>query len=85
MTVVLDLTTEQEEKLRQAAYQRGLDTDRLLREVVDAALANLVPSVPPQSALPSPAPRIADLHAGQTWVSEDFDAPLPDSFWLGEE
>ncbi len=82
MTVVLDLTTEQEEKLRQAAMMRGLDTDRLLREVVDAALSNLVPSVPPQSI---PSPRIADLHAGQTWVSEDFDAPLPDSFWLGEE
>jgi hypothetical protein len=32
----------------------------------------------------SPA-RIADLHAGQTWVCDDFDAPLPDSFWLGDE
>jgi hypothetical protein len=25
------------------------------------------------------------LHAGQYWIAEDFDAPLPDSFWLGEE
>lgn len=82
MTVLLDLTTEQEEKLRQAAQHRGLDTDRLLREVVDAALASLVPLAPAQSA---PLPRTANLHAGQTWVSEDFDAPLPDSFWLGEE
>ena len=80
MTVLLDLTTEQEEKLRQAALRRGLDTDRLLHEVVDAALAQLE-----QPALVQPARRIAGLHAGQTWVSDDFDAPLPDSFWLGEE
>ncbi len=80
MTVLLDLTAEQEEKLRQAALQRGLDTERLLREVMDAALAQIE-----QPVLAQPARRIAGLHAGQTWVSDDFDAPLPDSFWLGEE
>ena len=32
-----------------------------------------------------PHHRIAGLHAGQTWVSDDFDAPLTDSFRLGEE
>lgn len=30
-------------------------------------------------------PRVAGLHAGMGWVSDDFDAELPDSFWLGEE
>jgi len=30
------------------------------------------------------APRVLGLHAGQVWVSPDFDEPLPDSFWLGE-
>ncbi len=29
-------------------------------------------------------PRIAGLHAGTSWVSDDFDDPLPDDFWLGE-
>jgi hypothetical protein len=29
--------------------------------------------------------RIPGLHAGTTWVSDDFDDPLPDEFWLGEE
>lgn len=29
--------------------------------------------------------RIPGLHRGTTWVSDDFDDPLPDSFWLGEE
>lgn len=29
-------------------------------------------------------PRVFGLHEGQVWMSDDFDAPLPDSFWLGE-
>lgn len=33
---------------------------------------------------PAPA-RIPGLHAGQYVVTDDFDAPLPDSFWLGSE
>jgi hypothetical protein len=27
--------------------------------------------------------RVFGLHAGQVWVSDDFDDPLPDEFWLG--
>ena len=79
MTVMVALTPEQEQLLTQAAQVRGLDTDRLLSEVMDAALAQLEPGPV------LPATRIPDLHAGQTWVSDDFDAPLPDSFWLGEK
>lgn len=29
--------------------------------------------------------RIAGLNRGMVWMSEDFDAPLPDEFWLGQE
>jgi hypothetical protein len=29
--------------------------------------------------------RIPGLDTGTTWVSDDFDDPLPDSFWLGHE
>jgi len=29
------------------------------------------------------APRIAGLHPGTIWASEDFDEPLPDEFWVG--
>ena len=28
--------------------------------------------------------RIAGLHLGAMQISDDFDAPLPDEFWLGE-
>ena len=35
--------------------------------------------------LPEPAtPRVAPLHPGAMEASEDFDAPLPDEFWLGK-
>ena len=30
-------------------------------------------------------PRIAGLHEGQTVISDDFDEPLPDEFWLGKD
>ena len=30
-------------------------------------------------------PRVPGLDAGSTWVSDDFDEPLPDSFWLGDQ
>jgi hypothetical protein len=29
--------------------------------------------------------RILNLHAGGAWVSDDFDDPLPDEFWFGDE
>ena len=41
-------------------------------------LARLVP------VATSTTPRVADLHKGAIWISDDFDEPLPDEFWLGE-
>ncbi len=29
--------------------------------------------------------RVGNLHPGSIWTSDDFDAPLPDEFWLGTE
>jgi antitoxin (DNA-binding transcriptional repressor) of toxin-antitoxin stability system len=29
----------------------------------------------------APAQRVAGLHAGAIWTSEDFDDPLPEDFW----
>lgn len=29
--------------------------------------------------------RILGLHEGQGWMSDDFDDPLPDEFWFGDE
>ena len=30
-------------------------------------------------------PRVLGLHPGAFQPSDDFDAPLPDEFWLGED
>lgn len=32
-----------------------------------------------------PQKRQAGLGKGTVWMSDDFDEPLPDNFWLGEE
>lgn len=29
--------------------------------------------------------RIPGLHAGAMTMSDDFDSPLPDAYWVGEE
>jgi len=29
--------------------------------------------------------RVAGLHAGSIWTSDDFDAPLPDELWTSEQ
>lgn len=39
----------------------------------DTPLARLVPI----------GNRVAGLHAGVIWTSEDFDEPLPEEFWIG--
>lgn len=28
--------------------------------------------------------RIPNIHQGKIWISDDFNEPLDDSFWLGE-
>jgi hypothetical protein len=29
-------------------------------------------------------PRTPNLHPGSVWMSDDFDDPLPDEFWFGD-
>ena len=33
---------------------------------------------------PSPKKRIPGLNRGELWMSDDFNEPLPDSFWTGD-
>ena len=77
MTFVVDLSPEQEQRLREKAEAHGVAADELLRQVITDALA-------PSDTAP-PQRRIAGLHAGHTQVRDDFDAPLPDRFWTGAE
>ncbi len=45
----------------------------------DRPLVVLVPMIP------GGVPRMAGLHPGAMIASDEFDAPLPDAFWLGAE
>jgi len=45
-----------------------------------ARIARVRPSTDPQVKK-----RVMGLHRGQGWMSDDFTAELPDSFWIGED
>ena len=50
---------------------------RLLREHIDV--------VENSAEIDTSKPRILGLHRGAIWTSDDFDDPLPDEFWLGDD
>lgn len=49
-----------------------------------ALIHQLVESISPAEAMTTEK-RIAGLHAGQGWVSDDFTDELSDGFWLGRD
>lgn len=61
-------------KLAQAGHE-------VIIEDAQQGKAKLVPVAEPLSQ----GPRVLGLHEGNWWMADDFDAPLPDSFWLGKE
>ncbi len=79
MTMTIDLTPDQEERLRREAAERDLPAEALFRELMSQTLTG-IGQLPPK-----PKARVLGLHEGQIWVADDFDAPLPDVFWMGEE
>jgi len=81
VTKVIDIN-EKPTNLNDLLTQLDSNTEILLMRG-DVPIARLTPErIQP---MPERVERIAGLHAGTTWVSDDFDDPLPDSFWLGEE
>lgn len=79
MTVMLELPPDLEERLRAEAVQTGQEAEALLQQKVRQMLS-AAPAMPTAAS-----PRVAGLNRGQIWVSEGFDVPLPDEFWLGQE
>ena len=77
MTITVDLPPDVVLSLTQKAAQEGQDIAGYLQQLAERE-AQPAPQEP--SALRTPG-----LHAGKYWIAEDFDAPLPDSFWFGEE
>jgi hypothetical protein len=57
----------------------------LLNDLLAGEQASSIETVPAIEVKPDVIKqRIPNLRKGQGWVAEDFDAPLPDEFWLGE-
>jgi antitoxin (DNA-binding transcriptional repressor) of toxin-antitoxin stability system len=55
----------------------ALEGNEVIISEGDKPVARLVP-------IPSTGrKRVMGLHRGAAWMSEDFDEPLPDEFWLG--
>ena len=74
MTVIVDLPPEVAHSLALKAAQEGQSITSYLQQL---AAWEAQPAPQETSALRTPG-----LHAGQYWIANDFDALLPDSFWL---
>ena len=59
--------------------KRALQGDEVIIAEADEPLVRLVPIAR------SDQPRVAGLNQGEIWVSDDFDQPLPDEFWVGSQ
>jgi prevent-host-death family protein len=71
---------EAQEKFQDLLVQ-ALAGDEVIITEHGKPVARLVP-VPVAAASKK---RVAGLNRGTIWTSEDFDQPLPDEFWLGQE
>ena len=78
MTTMVDVNDAQKQ------LSKLLDLAKAGNEVIisegSVPIARLTAVAPSSSPRP---PRVAGLHAGAIWISEDFDQPLPDEFWIG--
>ncbi len=78
MTVTCELPPDVVSCLERKAAQEGQETGEYLRQLA-------LREAEAEGNEPSAQPRIAGLHAGWYWIADDFDAPLPESFWLGTD
>ncbi len=68
------------EELLKVVGQLSVEQKRILKEQLSEEM------IPQNYAVQTvPQERIPGLHAGMIWISDDFDDPLPDEFWLGED
>lgn len=61
------------------------DLDNLLSLIAEGTEVLLTDGDTPVARLLPIGKRVAGLHAGAIWTSEDFDEPLPDEFWTGNQ
>ena len=76
-TKTIDLTLAQP-SLNELLSQMATGAEIILTEN-NEPLVRMIPLKPTGKV------RVAGLHAGAMEMRSDFDEPLPDSFWTGEE
>ena len=65
-------------EIAEAAESLSLDEQRAL-------LTRLSSQVREREMSPLTQPRVLGMHRGMIWMSDDFNDPLPDEFWLSED
>lgn len=64
------------------------ENQQLLLTFAEFLLERQMRSIPENTSVKAAPPpgqqRVLGLHQGMGWMSEDFNEPLPDAFWLGE-
>ena len=66
-------------ELMEAVEQLTYEQKRALKQRLEE-LESVTATVEPQLT-----PRTPNLHPGSVWMSDDFDDPLPDEFWFGDD
>ncbi len=88
MTITLNLPSELERYLLQEARSQGVSLETMTLRL----LTNSIPMLDSSGyaigqkhvGIPAKQQRLFGQYLGRIRMSEDFDEPLPDSFWLGE-
>lgn len=87
MSIVIDLTQEEETLVRSVADRQGIDPTTYIANLIHHHLLQQKAHVSETRLTNGHAKmmrRVGNLHPGNFRPSEDFDAPLPDEFWFGE-
>jgi hypothetical protein len=87
MTLTIDLPSELEQYLLQEAQRQGISLETMTLRVLTNSIPILDSSGSANGQKPAAAlkkQRVFGQYQGRIRMSEDFDEPLPDAFWLGE-
>jgi len=60
------------------------DLKELLSQVVEGQEIVIMEGDKPIARISPITQRVAGLHPGAIWTSDDFDEPLPEEFWAGK-
>jgi hypothetical protein len=89
MTLTINLPSELEQYLLQEAQAQGVSLETMTLRVLINSMPILNSSgyangQKPAAVLSGEKQRVFGQYQGRIRMSEDFDEPLPDAFWLGD-